>query len=241
MSKVIVGEGKPRIIVIESSALVTSTVYSLNQSLKLVYFSGSPTLTSAVIGRMLITKNSSDQSTQGKIISFDNAAKYVRVDEFDNGFPATTKEAKIQNTCIDLPFSRELFETFQPVFGKSKTLYHNRKKVKKLLGFYYYASVDYSNYSKASTLALLAPLYSSLRTESLFFYPRSDNKTIFYEVDINDEDFEIAQHIKGQGHKYIKLSFEGLNMLKKIPLDSSTISLGINSIIVGNDTYVVEP
>jgi len=239
-TKVIIGEGKPRIVIQEETATVISSVTAIDQANKVVTL-GTVTLTSAVLNRYLVTKNSDDEETKGKIIQFDNDTDKVKTEGFDNGFPAAGAEATIINKVIDLPFCKEISEAYEPVMGKEKTKYHNRKKIRTLKGFYYYATLDYSNYAKRSMLASLVDIYDATRGNAFLFYPRVDNSNVFYECEIDGaEYFNIAQHIKNQGHKYVKLSFEGLSMLTKIPLDESLLDIGMSNIIVQDDTYVIE-
>ena len=240
MSRVIVGEGKPRFVVI-TTAVVTTTIQSLNNELKLAYLAGSPILTSTVLNKFLYSKNSSDEETKGKIIQYDNDNDFVKVEGWDNGFPVEAEEAIIKDKVIDLPYSREIAETFEPVFKQPKILYHNRKKIRDLAGFYYFATVDYSNYSKRSMLEVLADIYDSTRGSSFYFYPRSDNKNVVYECEIDGEEyFRIAQHIRSQGHKYVKIALEGLSLLTQIPLSQSVLDLGVNQLIVQDDQYKIE-
>ncbi len=239
-TRVIIGEGKPRLMV-QTTTAVLSTVVSVNETSKLVYLSGTPVLTDSVLNRYLYSTNILDEVTKGKIIMYNDGDDYVKVDGFDNGFPVAAAVATIKDRVIDLPYAKEMVETFEPVFSKPKTLYHNRKKLRTLLGFYYYVVIDYSNYSVRSMLAPLIDIYDSTRSLSFFFYPRVDNPNIYYECEINSgEYFNIAQHIKNQGHKYVKLSFEGLSLLTQIPLDESLLDLGINQVIVQDDSFALE-
>lgn len=239
MSRVIVGEGRPRIVVTTTTA-ISSTVADVNNTLKIVYLSGTPNITSAVMNKFLYTKNSSNADTKGKIIQYDNDLDFVKVLGWDNGFPAIGAAAVVKDLVIDLPYSREVTEVFEPVFRKPKILYHNRKKIRDLEGFYYYVNVDYGNYSTRSMIELLASVYDAGRTGSFNFYPRSDNRNVYYECEIDGEEMiRIGQHIKNQGHKNLALNFEGLGLLTKLPFDQSLLDLGMNQLIVQDDTYSV--
>lgn len=237
---VIIGNGKPRIVVV-SATVLTNTVASVDTSLNVVYLTTAALLSADLLNRMFVGKNSSNQDTQGKITGYDNDVDCIICEGFDNGFPVATGSAIVKNYVIDMPYSKEIIETFEPVFSPPKTLYHNRKKVRKLMGFYYYASIDYSNYSKRSMIAPLAKVYDASRTSSLIFYPRVDNKTIYYEAEINPEEaFNIAQIIKNQGHRYVKISLEGLPLLTRIPLDVSLDDLAPYQYVVTDEAYLIE-
>jgi len=246
-TNVLHGEGKPRLIIPQAfydaqgiRPAMTDTVGSVYQTYTIV-FGGTPALSSALVGKQLITKNSYDQATKGKIISYSNGGNAVTVDFWDNLLPAAGKTITITNYVIDLPYCEQLVETFKPDLYPVKKLWNTGRKVVKLRGYYYYAALDYSSYTELSTLQPLQDVYNALRTQAMIFLPRRDNPNVNYSVEIDPDsgDLTLQQLTRHQGHKGLIIRLIGLDRLSKVDLTSSLLdNPGEHNIISSDEIYI---
>ena len=109
-SKVLHGEGKPRIIVPTSAILTGNTNNSSSTTLELL---GSPSIPSTVIGKLCYTENIGLDETKGRITAYNNTTDIITVESWDNGIPDTGNTYTIKDYAIDLPYCESLVETFQ--------------------------------------------------------------------------------------------------------------------------------
>jgi hypothetical protein len=239
ITKVLHGEGKPRIILTEaeilSAAIVTITdVFTIETD-------GAITFDENTLNMMAYTKNVNDEETKGKIIAYSPESNLIKVDQWDNFIPAVGKTISIKNRAIDLPYSQgNLVETFK--IDATKKIYYDTGRIRiKINGYYYSVLLDYSRYSDLEQLNAMQPVYDSARTGSFIFYPRRDNKDVYYECEIDPEtDINLAQLPNHQGMKLVQFRFICLNRLTKIDLTSSLYKTLGPATIVMRDTLITE-
>lgn len=210
-SKVLHGEGTPRIVIPEDDNTASGTIISINGFV--VTFSEINGLSSSVLNKQLIADNNYAKETKGKIIAYNSTNKTVTVKEWDNE-PAIAGSATIKNEVIDLPFTEELYEWYTLLFEPPFTKYHNKEKVRKLEGVYYNCILNYESYMLQETLASMQNIFNANRTNNFWFMPRVDNMRVYYKCELADESIlETAQLKYYQGHKYVKIELEGLVLL----------------------------
>lgn len=216
-SKVLHGEGKPRIIVPTSVILSGNT---RDAGTTWVELDGSPTIPSTVRGKMVYTANVSAQITKGRIIDYNDTGDTLTVTGWDNGLPDPGAPYEVKGFNIDLPYCESLTETFQPLFKPLKKYFSTKKKIRQLEGWYYYATLDYSSFMEFDTLTLLKPLFDTATLGEFTFLPRRDNPNVTYQCNLlPDGNFDIAQLTEHQGHKNVTIQLEGLELLSKIELE----------------------
>lgn len=224
---VIHGEGKPRII-IDDPAIHTNTVLSATSST--VTLTTAVDLTtldaiSVVIGRVASSYNSSNELTRGKITAFDDSTNQLTVESWNNGTPANTKTVTISYVQIDLPYCQSLIEKWTPDFIYKKRFNGDISRMKR--GYYYSAFLDYSGFADSGLVSSLRGLYL-LSTNQILFYPRVDNLSVVYNVDISpDTEFQLMQAKRHSGHKLTTINLVGVVRLSKINLQTpSTTGYG---------------
>jgi hypothetical protein len=236
ISKVIHGEGKPR-IVIPSLELFSGSIISIT-GLFNIELSGTFVFDSSVMNKMAYTYNANNEVTKGKVISYSNELRLFIVDKWDNLPPVVGKKVSIHDIVIDLPYCQSggLNESFSIDAGPIKKMWNTGRKRVKIKGFYYGAVLDYSKNVETVFIQSLQPLYDASRTTSFIFYPRSDNPAIYYDCEIDPESkLEFAQLVRHQGMKNIQLRIMGLDRIQKPDLLSnlSTV-LGVENIIMND-------
>ena len=239
-TEVIHGQGKPR-IVMPTSVLITGTVAALTGGSYTVEISGTPALTDAVLAHFLITVNGDAGATKGKITSY-NAINYtVTVASYDNGFPALSAALTIKDIVIDLPYCDQLIEEWEFVYSKVKVRKSDKKKLRTLEGFYYYAILDYGSYANKDMLVDLSVIFTASRT-NFYFYPRVDNKDLYYECELAEgAALKLAQLKHHQGHRLFDIELEGLALLNTANLGSDTSSsVTVDTIIMDDEAMVYD-
>lgn len=235
MSKVLHGEGKPRIVFTEA-AVITKTVSSA-VGLNKIILTGSPSLTDDVLNRECWSKNSGNEDTFGKIIAYDDTADSVTVDAWNNLVPDTGKTVSIKNKAADLPYAQLLDEYFIPDALPEIKLWNSGEIKINLLGFYYRGILDFSKYISVDHLKLIQDMYDSSKTSAFTFYPRRDNFNISYKCRIDPgEVFRIAQLAHHQGHRFVVLHLKGVERLTKIDL---TTQRTIKRVTADGKYYIV--
>lgn len=139
-------------------------------------------------------------------------------------------------TKIDLPYCEKIVETFTP-----NQIVHELQHGKDALpmGYDYSALLDYSGFISGDTLMSLAPLFQNRgeivypnpsggfsilpgNTFQIYFIPRVDilsttpENSRAFRVYIR-EAFDLSM-IKGQGHSGFKLTVDGMDLVRSIPL-----------------------
>jgi hypothetical protein len=239
ITKVLHGEGKPRIILKETE-LLSATIAAITD-VTTVETTGVITFDESSLNMMVYTKNAADEETKGKIILYSPEANIIKVDQWDNFIPAVGKAISIKNRAIDLPYSQgNLIETFK-IDATKKTYYSTGAIKVKINGFYYSVLLDYSRYADLDLLPSMQSVYDSARTDSFTFYPRRDNPAVYYECEIDPEtDFNLAQLPRHQGMKLVQFRFICLKRLSKIDLTSSLKSVLGPQTIIMSDTLVTD-
>ncbi len=129
---------------------------------------------------------------------------------------------------IDRPVA--IIEKFIPEIIEHK-LYNGKKRFI-CKGFWYEATLDFSNYISKETLMALGVFFDSTRqwyngygTPTIIFYPRhidfykGGNPKIFYNVEIDPEsEIVIKQMAMRSGHRDFILKLKGVERLARIPL-----------------------
>lgn len=215
---VIHGTGQPR-IEIESYTLITDIVSSsTSTSVVLTNTSNLAAIDNiyVLVNRMVMTYNSSNAETWGKITSFDETSKVLYVASWNNGNPDTGKEIRVKNFRIDLPYCQSLIESWIPDFLIYRMFNGNIEISKK--GFYYSALLDYSQWLKGSLVEYLRPLFR-MDHKNFIFYPRSDNTSVSYVVDLDPAtEFLLQQARHHRFHKLVKIKLIGVRRLNEINL-----------------------
>lgn len=208
-TQVLHGEGEPRIVIPEDTAVLNGYTTAIND---LVVTVSSATLTDAILNKQLITTNNFNVETKGKIIAYNNTTKKITVKEWDNLKPIAASFS-IRNEVIDLPYCQELYEAFTPIFYAEKELWDTGELIKDIRGFRYRAQFNYSKYINAATIAQLQNIYNANRVNKFWVMPRQDNMAVYYKCEIGDDDLELAQLKFFQGHKYVSFNFKGLELV----------------------------
>lgn len=215
---VIHGTGKPRFVLPTGVILTDKTVgSSTSTSVTLAEATDLTTLDAqyGLAGYEVWTKNSSAETTYGVIQSYNDGTDTLTVDEWSNGNPNATAALYIQGIAIDLPYCQRLTETFTPDFITKKLLSGNIVRIKR--GFYYSASLDYARYFHKDEMEVIRRLFNKIMN-GCGFYPRVDNKALFYAVDIDPESsisfYQLKNH---QGHGGIIINIIGTQRLASIP------------------------
>lgn len=213
--KVIHGEGKPRIVIAtpvlhsDTVASATSTSVTLTTGADLANLETHYGLTN----RLVFSLNNADDVTYGKITGYSESPDVLQVASWSQGHPDLSATVEIKDIQLDLPYCQALIETFIPDIRIKKMFDGAIRLTKK--GFYYRALLDYSGYIHKDELSLLRHLFRT-DTQSMIFYPRVDNLSIAYSVNISpDAEIEFRQIQKHQGHRGVQILLIGLERLSE--------------------------
>jgi hypothetical protein len=241
-TKVVHGEGKPRIIVqLDASLYYTGSVTEVDLENNILTLDEEVTFNDNLLNRLIRCINGDGEYTYAKITGYDQENLQVVVDKWSNLFP-TVDGYIIGDYVIDLPYCQNnLVERFVPDFGPAKKIWNSGRLYRTLRGFYYKVLLDYSRYTEKELLMEMERVYDKARTEPFLFYPRSDNPEVYYLCEIEPEsELQFAQLQRHQGHRLVQFNFYGVERLDKVPLSSNLdtiIGLG-NSVM--SDEFVVE-
>lgn len=238
---VIHGEGKPR-FTIDTPRIWSGT--NSASSATSITLNGSPVLDDLnnVFGLInaLVRSGTTDspaEDTVGKITAYNDTTDILTIDEWSNGTPGVSKPVIIQNKRIDLPFCQRLIETFTPDFIVKKMITGEIRRNKR--GFYYSARLDYSRYFHKDNMALLKDLFN-INNSNFVFYPRVDNLSVSYPIDIDPESevsfYQLQAH---QGHGGVIINIIGLSRKDWIPFDPTIPDLG-KVVMDGEGLYVTD-
>lgn len=203
------GNGKPRIIVLKSAAIYTSTTGTTYTS-NTVVETGSPSFSMIRAGMRVSSyqtrSGKPDLLVYGKITAVNDTTDTITVSEWVGGMPTNGKAFAVDGWVIDLPYCYALLETFKP-----DLLIHNlyrSRKVAKLFGWEYSATLDYSKHISADTLINLDPALNMGETDELILIPRVDKPGNCYRV-IYGGAVNIQRYGLGDGHSGVVLAFAG--------------------------------
>lgn len=229
-TNVIHGTGKPRIAI--TTPIIHSNVISeiTDDSMGDVVGATVVKLTNAISGGLtglntiyglknaiLWAYNSSGVETWGKILSFsDTAGHFITIESWENGIAVASSACWIQGYRLDLPYCQKLTEIWIPDFTVHKL--YNGKIYRNKKGFYYSASLDYSSYIHKDDLGLFRQLLRNDKYEILF-YPRRDNISVAYKVDISPESEIILNQMQHHaGHRSFVINLIGVERLTEVPV-----------------------
>jgi len=217
-TNVIHGTGKPRIgIVTEVIHTNAITAVTDNPTSDVVELTNAITgglagldATYGLVNALLWSYTSADVLTWAKILSFtDTAGHFLTVLSWENGIAANGKACFIQGYRLDLPYCQRLTEMWMPDTVAIKLYSGNIYRKKR--GFYYAASLDYSGYAHKDTIQLFRQLLRIDKTE-IYFYPRVDNVSIVYKVDLSPETEIVLNQIQQHaGHRSWIINLIGSN------------------------------
>lgn len=215
---VVHGIGKPHIEIgttsIHTNTVegVVSNVLQLHTAVDLAALSQSTGLINYYINGL----NSSNQVTVGKIISYsETGGDFLTVENWSNGAPANGSTISIYNIGLSLPRCQKLTEIWSPDFIYKKLFNGNITKIKR--GFYYAASLDYSGYISKNDILLFRHILKS-STNIILFYPRDDNSSIVYKVDLSpDTQILLNQAPHFRGHQSFIINLIGMERISEIP------------------------
>lgn len=214
--KVIHGEGKPRIVIStpvlhsDTVASATSTSVTLTTGADLANLETTYGLTNRLVFSL---SGADDNVTYGKISGYSESPDVLQVTSWSNGTPNALAIVEIKDVQLDLPYCQALVETFSPD-TLVKKMFSGEIRLRKR-GFYYQALLDYSGYIHKDELSLLRHLFR-VDTQSMIFYPRVDNLSIAYSVNISpDAEIEFRQIQKHQGHRGVQVLLVGLERLSE--------------------------
>ena len=215
--KVLHGTGKPRILIATPTihtnevGSADATSVTLANAVDLTALNNSHTLKNR-----RVVSSSGGNATLGVIVSFDDDDDILTVVDWSNGTPDVGQPVNIGSIIIDLPYCLSLIEMWTPDFILKKMFSGKLRVWKK--GYYYSAMMDYSRFVDGTLLADLAPLYK-VHYDTIFFYPRRDNQTISYEVDLSpDTRLTLAQARAHSGHRLVRIELIGIRRLTEINL-----------------------
>jgi hypothetical protein len=167
------------------------------------------------------TKNSSNEDTWGVTQSYVDLTGVITVLSWSNGNPNAGAVVELKGRYVDLPYCQRLTETFTPDYIVKKMLRGKIIMVKR--GFYYSATLDYSGYLHKNEMQIIRYLYES-SMNGCGFYPRRDNTSVLYTVDIDPESqisfYQLQRH---QGHGGVIINIIGTERLLRIPFDDPTV------------------
>lgn len=237
ISEVLHGEGKPRFIFAEAAAVLTGSIETVINEIK-IQLTGSPVFTDALLNEQISTKNYADEITKGKIIAYNQETLTLTVDGWDNMFPVAGADVTIQNKIIDLPYCQSLEEIFTVDAFPTKKRWNGKLRIK-LKGIYYSAILDYSGYANAELIQMFDEVFNTERASTFTFIPRKDNKYVNYECDLDPETkLQIKQLTRHQGHEGFAIKILCVNRLSKLNTTTLEDLPGIHKIIM-DDEYAV--
>lgn len=229
-TNVIHGTGKPRIgIVTEVIHTNAITAVTDNPTSDVVELTNAITgglagldATYGLVNALLWSYTSADVLTWAKILSFtDTAGHFLTVLSWENGIAANGKACFIQCYRLDLPYCQRLTEMWMPDTVAIKLYSGNIYRKKR--GFYYAASLDYSGYAHKDTIQLFRQLLRIDKTE-IYFYPRVDNVSIVYKVDLSPETEIVLNQIQQHaGHRSWIINLIGVERLSEVTVADPNI------------------
>ena len=190
-----------------------------------------------LVGMEFWSYNSDDEQTWAVVRSYINGTNTIVIDAWSNGAPEATQSCYVQGRVIDLPYCQRLTERFTPDFIVKKMLNGNIRRIKR--GFYYSATLDYGRYLKKADMRVLEYLFTA-SMNGCGFYPRKDNTSILYDIDIDPESsIEFYQLAKHQGHGGVVINIVGIKRIPKIPFQDP--ATGITDVITdGAGEYITD-
>ena len=220
-TNVLYGTGQPRFYIPATSILFVSSAVSITSNS--VTFTVAANVNqlanldalSILISRVVSGLTSAGVVTTGIITSYvdsSDTSKLIYVNAWTHGTPTTITD--IKDFQIDLPMCQIFLNEAEPDFIVRK-LYGGNLDIYKR-GFYHNWRLDYSGYVIAPTLNQIRPLYS-VQTTNIMFFPRNDNDSVSFKVDITDK-LSLSQLSFNQGHRGLIINLIGTERLPIVNL-----------------------
>ena len=169
-----------------------------------------------------------------KLSGADGGTKLI-TEQFSKYVNNNDISLNIIDRIVELPHTEMLIERYKEE-GKSFDMWKGRK-FKRIDGFRYSAELDYSSYMHRTVLEAMQPIFTSKR-RNMIFYPRIDNDTVFYYIDLADDyELEMSHLSRHLGHRGIKLNLIGLDRLSTVPLDQLKVWYGYGSLYGGLENF----
>jgi hypothetical protein len=157
--------------------------------------------------------------TYAKVLEVDDVTDTITVDAWVNGTPSNGQKFFVDGWVIDLPYTKELTESFAP-----DVLEHSLFRgdsgaeiVTEHRGWKYEATLDYSAHIAADVLFQLAPALSLGLNDELYLVPRHDKPQIIYRVYFK-EKIELSLFGIAGGHRKVKFVFAGKENVPSFPM-----------------------
>lgn len=222
-TNVIHGTGKPRILVntniihTDSISAVSGDSPSYSVTLAVGGNLAGLAATYGLINYILWTKNGDGEVTWGRIIGYSETPNDVlTILDWSNGEADPGADCYIQNVVLDLPYCFRLTEMWMPDFIVHKL--YNGNIYRRKRGFYYSASLDYSNYIHKDNLEIFRQLLRTDRND-IWFYPRRDNLNVSYKVDISPDSEVVLNQIQHHlGHRSWVINLIGVERLPEVQI-----------------------
>ena len=213
--KVLHGSGKPRLVY-----RVPSTSTSLGQigSIGDGYLTMRDDPPSGLSNVGIFGQNSDGEETWARIISTDVSTGRVYHTTFSNRNPVNGTVVYYKYTVHDLPYCQNnLIETFTPDFITHRL--YNGTISTTIRGWWYSVVLDYSRRITAEQAQLFNALFHIDRSYDVYLYPRMDNLTFGYKVELDPEtELVLAQKPFHRANKLFKIKLNGTTRLDEVPL-----------------------
>jgi hypothetical protein len=175
--------------------------------------------------------------TRASIVSYDNTAKTLTVDAFNNGAAVTSTDLTISIYRIDLPYCQSLIERFTPEDIVRKLYNGGLARTRK--GWRYSAILDYGRYATKEMIQKLRWLYRNDSPDFFWFYPRLDNLAVVYKVTLDPEYVvQLQQRQRHTGHLFFNILLIGYERLNNLPFEIETTSTGYGEAPYGGSANV---
>lgn len=231
--KVLVGIKQPRIIYLDdSNEQILGNCYfrgdgyiRLNEGSELEQMDESQV--NELVNTVLYSTNGAGSTTWAVITSIveDGDDWRIYTGDWSASLPNVGAECTSKYYGYDLPYCQNnLIETFTPDIVLTKL--YNGSLDWNVKGFWYSIVLDYSKKITPSVTQAFSRLYDATRTYGVMVYPRKDNCSVGYQVDIDPKSvITLAQKMNHLGMKYFKAELLGKYRVSSIGLDPSIFRL----------------
>ena len=123
-SKVLHGEGEPRIVITETDNYTAGSIDTVNDNTVLLTSIGKMDV--GLINRQTIATNKFGSETRAKITDYNSDTNILTIDNWNNEL-AVSGSFVVKNEVIDLPYCQELLSWYE-VFFKPEKVLENQKE-----------------------------------------------------------------------------------------------------------------
>lgn len=232
--KVLHGTGRPRLVYRTTGILTLGEIEQVYDGY--IKLSGTQNFSIDLINTAIYSTNPNGEDTWARITNVDVANKLIYHTTFNNIFPESGATAYSKYVVYDLPYCQNnLIEGFSPEFITHKLAIG--KIETEIKGWWYYVVLDYSRRLSGIEAGYFQRLFDKSRDYGVYLYPRADNSSIYYPVELSPESIlQMAQKPFHSAHKLFKVLLNGTTRLDSVPL---TLSGGY-LITEGGDFIVTE-